>query len=73
MLWRTFNNIPVSGFYKLEGYQQRQPLIFNSHQETENVELKKKKKKEEKKRKPKNLQIEERTKNWRKWSEIKNR
>lgn len=44
------NNIPLSGFCKLEAYQQQCPLIFDSHQEKENVELKKK------------LQIEKRTK-----------
>lgn len=38
------NNIPLSGFCKLEAYQHHQPLIFDSHQEKENGELKKKKK-----------------------------
>lgn len=37
------NNIPLSGFCKLEAYQQHWPLISDSHQEKENVELKKKK------------------------------
>lgn len=58
------NNIPLSGFCKLEAYQHHQPLIFDSHQEKENGELKKKKNPANRKKK---------NKNWRKHSEIKNR